>query len=259
MQDSYQTLAIKDIQTNPYQPRQHFEKEKLAELAQSIKENGIIQPLIVRKSAVVGYELMAGERRLRASQLAGLESVPVIIKQLSDQDMMTQAIIENLQRHDLSPMEEAKAYQNLVDKGSTHDMIAQAMGKSRSYISNTIRLLKLPKPVVEALDQETISQAHARTLLSLAKTDQQILWLEKIIKEGLSVRQLEQALSPKKSNKQDRQPNLFIKEQEKKLSRLLGTAVSISQQKVGQGQIKISFDSLDEFDRLIHKLGQDCD
>ncbi|MGT2785409.1 ParB/RepB/Spo0J family partition protein [Streptococcus merionis] len=251
MNETFAIINIKDIQTNPYQPRQHFEPEKLSELAQSIRENGIIQPLIVRKSAIVGYELMAGERRLRASQLAGLEKVPAIIKELSDHDMMTQAIIENLQRHDLNPIEEARAYKRLMDKGNTHEVIAQTVGKSRPYISNSVRLLNLSDTVLDAVEKGQISQAHARTLLSLEDSISQEQWLEKIINQNISVRKLEQLLQPPQSKENRKTTDLFSQNAAKKLSQQLGTKVTISEKK-GSGSIKIQFSSLEEFERLMH-------
>ena len=155
-------IRISDIQKNPYQPRKEFSKEKIQELAQSIKENGLIQPIIVRQSPVIGYEILAGERRYRASIEAGLSEVPVIIKKLSDQDMMVHSIIENLQREDLNPIEEAKAYQSLIDKGYTHADIAEKMGKSRPYITNLVRLLTLPNFILTEVETGKLSQAHAR-------------------------------------------------------------------------------------------------
>lgn len=254
MTEVYQSIPIKDIQVNPYQPRQSFEPEKLAELAQSIKENGIIQPLIVRPSNVIGFELLAGERRLRASQLAGLKEVPAIVKQLTDQEMMTQAIIENLQRRDLNPIEEARAYQKLIDKGNKHETIAQVMGKSRPYISNMVRLLNLSEPVIQALEKGEISQAHARNLLAVNQTDEQIKWLKKIIESKISVRQLEKSLAKKKTDRSSANRDIFTSEEEKSLSKILGTSVKITQNKQGQGQIRIDYASLEEFERLINSF-----
>ena len=190
-------IDVKQIRTNPFQPRQTFVKEKLEELAASIKENGLIQPIIVRKSPIVGYELLAGERRYRAAQMAGFKEIPAIIRELSDDDMIKQAIIENLQREDLNPIEEAESYQHLIDKGATHEEIAQFMGKSRPYISNMVRLLHLSPAVKDAIKNEKISQGHARILVPL-KEDLQIYWLERILKEGLSVRSLEEKVGQKK-------------------------------------------------------------
>lgn len=254
MSELFDFIAIKDIQTNPYQPRQQFHQEQLQELALSIKENGVIQPLIVRPSAIVGYELMAGERRLRASQLAGLEKVPVIIKSLSDDEMMSQAIIENLQRKDLNPIEEARAYQRLIDKGNTHEIIAKTMGKSRPYISNSVRLLQLSDKVLTALEKEMISQAHARTLLVFENPKIQEEWLEKIISQKISVHKLEQLVSPKKAKSKNSKKTVFIRAIEEELSQKLGTSVKISENQKGAGQLTISFSSKEELERLIHNL-----
>ena len=167
--EKYQYITLNDIQTNPYQPRKEFSEEKITELANSIKEHGIIQPIIVRKSPIIGYELLAGERRFRAAKLAGLTNIPAIIKELTDDEMIKQAIIENLQREDLNPIEEAQSYQYLIDKGLTHKEIALTMGKSRPYITNSIRLLNLPSNIIEAVKEGNISQGHARLLINLSE------------------------------------------------------------------------------------------
>ena len=193
-------ISITDIQKNPYQPRKEFDGEKLHELAQSIKENGVIQPIIVRQSPVIGYEILAGERRYRASLLAGLRSIPAVVKQLSDQEMMLQSIIENLQRENLNPIEEARAYESLVEKGFTHAEIADKMGKSRPYISNSIRLLSLPEPILSEVESGKLSQAHARSLVGLNK-EQQDYFFQRIIEEDISVRKLEALLTEKKQKK----------------------------------------------------------
>ena len=173
--EEFKLIRISDIQKNPYQPRKEFSKEKIQELAQSIKENGLIQPIIVRQSPVIGYEILAGERRYRASIAAGLTEVPVIIKKLSDQDMMVHSIIENLQREDLNPIEEAKAYQSLIDKGYTHADIAEKMGKSRPYITNLVRLLTLPDFILTEVETGKLSQAHARLLIQIPLKEQKNL------------------------------------------------------------------------------------
>lgn len=170
--EEFKLIHISDIQKNPYQPRKEFSEEKIKELAQSIKENGLIQPIIVRQSPVIGYEILAGERRYRASIVAGLSEVPVIIKKLSDQDMMIHSVIENLQREDLNPIEEAKAYQSLIDKGYTHAEIADKMGKSRPYITNIVRLLTLPNFILTEVETGKLSQAHARLLIQLPVEEQ---------------------------------------------------------------------------------------
>ena len=250
--EKLQEINIREIRPNPYQPRMEFSEEKLDELAASIKENGLIQPIIVRKSQLVGYELLAGERRLRASKRAGLTSIPAIVKSLTDQEMRYQAIIENLQREDLNPIEEAKSYQELVERGMKHEEIAQIMGKSRPYISNSIRLLQLSNPLLEALKQGELSQGHARLLVKLAEKEQ-ISWLRQINQQELSVRQLEKALAPKDQNKV-KKDDLFLREEEKKLEKLLGSRVAIKLKNKTSGSIHIHFSSQEEYQRIINSL-----
>ena len=250
--EEFKIVQIKDIQKNPYQPRKEFSEEKIQELAQSIKENGLIQPIIVRKSPVLGYEILAGERRYRASIAAGLSEVPVIVKQLSDQDMMLHSIIENLQRENLNPIEEAKAYQSLIDKGFTHTEIAEKMGKSRPYITNLVRLLGLPKHIMTEVESGRLSQAHARLLIQLS-SDKQDKLLNRIQTENLSVRQVEQILQKtKKSSKKEK--DHFVKEEEQKLKKILGLDVQISLQKKDSGKISISFHNQEEYQQFINSL-----
>ena len=250
--EEFKIVQIKDIQKNPYQPRKEFSEEKIQELAQSIKENGLIQPIIVRKSPVLGYEILAGERRYRASIVAGLSEVPVIVKQLSDQDMMLHSIIENLQRENLNPIEEAKAYQSLIDKGFTHTEIAEKMGKSRPYITNLVRLLGLPKHILTEVESGKLSQAHARLLIQLS-SDKQDKLLNRIQTENLSVRQVEQILQKtKKSSKKEK--DHFVKDEEQKLKKILGLDVQIKLQKKDSGKISISFHNQDEYQQFINSL-----
>ena len=244
-------ISITDIQKNPYQPRKEFDGEKLHELAQSIKENGVIQPIIVRQSPVIGYEILAGERRYRASLLAGLKSIPAVVKQLSDQEMMIQSIIENLQRENLNPIEEARAYESLVEKGFTHAEIADKMGKSRPYISNSIRLLSLPEQILSEVENGKLSQAHARSLVGLNKEHQEYFF-HLILKEEISVRKLESLLSEKK--KKQRNTDYFIQNEENQLKKLLGLDVEIKLSKKDHGKIIISFSNQEEYDRIINSL-----
>ena len=246
-------IRISDIQKNPYQPRKEFSEEKIKELAQSIKENGLIQPIIVRQSPVIGYEILAGERRYRASIAAGLSEVPVIIKKLSDQDMMIHSIIENLQREDLNPIEEAKAYQSLIDKGYTHADIAEKMGKSRPYITNLVRLLTLPDFILTEVEAGKLSQAHARLLIQLS-TDERKKLLYRIQTEDLSVRQVEHLLKEEKNKKKSKEKDHFIKEEEENLKKLLGLDVQIRLQKKEAGKITISFHNQEEYQRFINSL-----
>ena len=251
--EEFKIIQLSEIQKNPYQPRKEFSEEKIQELAQSIKENGLIQPIIVRQSPVIGYEILAGERRYRASIAAGLTEVPVIIKKLSDQDMMVHSIIENLQREDLNPIEEAKAYQSLIDKGYTHADIAAKMGKSRPYITNLVRLLTLPNFILKEVETGKLSQAHARLLIQLS-TDEQKKLLYRIQTEDLSVRQVEHLLKEEKNKKKSKEKDHFIKEEEENLKKLLGLDVQISLQKKEAGKIIISFHNQEEYQRFINSL-----
>lgn len=251
-------LNIDEIRPNPYQPRMHFDPEQLAELAQSIQQNGVIQPIIVRQSSILGYELLAGERRLRASKLAGLHTIPAVIKDLSDDDLLYQAIIENLQRADLSPIEEASSYQALIQKGLTHDEIAQIMGKSRPYISNSLRLLSLSPESQKELEKGTISQGHARLLIGLTE-GKQARWIEEISKQELSVRALERLLANKKKTDLKKRTDPFLREEEQHLSRLLGSPVTIQQKRNGSGTITIDCHSLEELERIINNLKESCE
>ena len=245
-------ISITDIQKNPYQPRKEFDGEKLHELAQSIKENGVIQPIIVRQSPVIGYEILAGERRYRASLLAGLTSIPAVVKQLSDQEMMVQSIIENLQRENLNPIEEARAYESLVEKGFTHAEIADKMGKSRPYISNSIRLLSLPEQILSEVENGKLSQAHARSLVGLNK-EQQDYFFQRIIYEDISVRKLEALLTEKKQKKLQKN-DYFIQNEEEQLKKLLGLDVEIKLSKKDSGKIIIAFSNQEEYSRIINSL-----
>ena len=245
-------ISITDIQKNPYQPRKEFDGEKLHELAQSIKENGVIQPIIVRQSPVIGYEILAGERRYRASLLAGLTSIPAVVKQLSNQEMMVQSIIENLQRENLNPIEEARAYESLVEKGFTHAEIADKMGKSRPYISNSIRLLSLPEQILSEVENGKLSQAHARSLVGLNK-EQQDYFFQRIIYEDISVRKLEALLTEKKQKKLQKN-DYFIQNEEEQLKKLLGLDVEIKLSKKDSGKIIIAFSNQEEYSRIINSL-----
>ncbi|MFS1664163.1 ParB/RepB/Spo0J family partition protein [Streptococcus sp. zg-JUN1979] len=253
--DTLLTVAIDDISPNPYQPRLHFKMEELEELANSIKQNGLIQPIIVRQSDIFGYELVAGERRLRAAKLAGLKEIPVIMKSMTNTESMQQAIIENLQRSDLDPIEEALAYQQLIDKkGLTHEVIADYMGKSRPYITNSLRLLQLPQTLQKGLQKKEISPGHARLLLTLSE-DEQLYWFAKIQKEHLSVRQVQQALhKSKQSSPAKVEKNIFQKDIEQRLSQQIGLPVRLKHKQDGSGQVVIPFSDTAELHRIINNF-----
>ncbi|MCC9943021.1 ParB/RepB/Spo0J family partition protein [Streptococcus agalactiae] len=252
-----ETININHIAPNPYQPRLEFNTKELEELADSIKINGLIQPIIVRPSAVFGYELVAGERRLRAAKLAKLESIPAIIKSYNNDYSMQLAIVENLQRSNLSPIEEAKAYSQLLQKKSmTHEELAKYMGKSRPYISNTIRLLNLPPLITSAIEEGKLSSGHARALLSLPDASQQKDWYQRILTEDISVRRLEKLLKQEKktNHKSLQNKDVFLKHQENELAQFLGSKVKLTINKDGAGNIKIAFDNQEELNRIINTL-----
>ncbi|MBQ6335332.1 MAG: ParB/RepB/Spo0J family partition protein [Erysipelotrichaceae bacterium] len=190
-------LAISSIRPNPYQPRKEFDENGLKELAESIKENGVFQPILVRKS-VQGYELVAGERRLRASKLADKTTIPAIIVDFDDKQMMEISLLENIQRKDLTPIEEASAYAQLIKKlGYTQDQLAKRLGKSRTNVANMLRLLSLPEGVKKLVNEGKLSYGQARTLLSVEDEDEMLALADKTVKDGLSVRELERLTSPK--------------------------------------------------------------
>ncbi|QMS96357.1 ParB/RepB/Spo0J family partition protein [Streptococcus equinus] len=259
MTETLNLINIDDISPNPYQPRLEFKQEELEELSRSIKANGLIQPIIVRKSAIFGYELIAGERRLKASKMAGLSEIPAIIKEISNKKSMQLAIVENLQRSDLNPIEEAKAYQQLLDRNQmTHEELAQFMGKSRPYITNCLRLLNLPSAISKAVERGQLSQGHARVLLTLKNEKEQEKWYQKVITEEISVRKLEELVKkskPTKKSSKKNKKNIFIRHQEEELSKLLGVPVSLSLAKSGfKGDLQLHFQSEEDFNRIINRL-----
>lgn len=268
--DAQQLVDINLIVPNPYQPRKEFSDEKLNELAESIRLHGVIQPLLVREFQGK-YQLIAGERRLRASKLVGLTEVPIVIREMTDQTMMEVALVENLQREDLNPIEEAEAYRRLMEEFSlTQEEIAKRVGKSRPAIANTLRLLNLPSIVQSELAKGTLTMGHARPLLSLNSTEEQIRVWQKIQNDQLSVRQAEELIKqlnnpdgvPRETKKQNqnvktkssRDPNLLELEDELQLS--LGTKVIIKPIGSG-GKIEISYFSDEDFERICEKLTQE--
>ena len=252
--DKIVEITLDEIKKNPYQPRTYFNEEKLNELKESIEKNGLLQPIIVKK-AVKGYYIIAGERRYRAFELLGRKEIPAIIKEMTDEEMMVFAVLENLQREDLSALEESESYKNLMDKMSlTQEELAKKLGKSRPYIANSLRLLKLPAEIKNKLEQGVISAAHARTLLSLKtkKAMEDVCTL--VIERKMSVRELEEyvakLLKPKEVKK-TKAKDIFIEEQENILKKRLGTSVTIKQGRNKKGKIEIEFKDNDEFERII--------
>lgn len=250
-------INLSELRPNPYQPRHEFDEQALNELSESIKIHGVLQPIVVRKS-VKGYDIVVGERRYRASKLAGKLKIPAIVKQLSDTQMMELAVIENLQREDLNPLEEAKSYQFLMDKlNLTQAETADRLGKSRPYIANMLRLMNLPQVVKDLIDQKKISGGHGRTLLGLKSEEEMISVAKKVIAESMSVRELEKYIkelthTESKPKKEKRKP-MFLVKHEENLKRHLGTKVEISKSR-RKGKIAIEFTSEEEFNRIIALL-----
>ena len=251
------TVAVDRIIPNPHQPRMNFNESKLAELADSISAHGIIQPLIVTSTSSGDYELIAGERRLEASKISGLEKVPVIVRDVDDQKKAEWAVVENVQRHDLNPIEEAKAYKKMQERFSmTQEEIAVRVGKSRSTIANSLRLLNLPIEIQRALMEERISEGHAKTILSISNPEKQRALFELILKENLNVRQAEVKVRDSLGNVSRRKrrhldPDVYSKQEE--LSQSLGTKVEIKKGTKG-GKIVIDFYSEEELESLLTNL-----
>ena len=249
------TIPLDKIRANRYQPREEFDQEALKDLSASIKEKGFIQPVLVR-SKQGEYELIAGERRLRAARMLGLKEVPAIIKDASDVDSLELSIIENIQREDLNPIDQAKAYKRLLDEfNMTQESIAYTIGKDRVTVANILRLLKLPQKIQQYVSRGTISMGHARAILSLDKESEQIRLCTKIIKNDLSVRDTERyakkIVTPSKKTLQEKDPNLLYIEEA--LRELFGTKVKIVKARKG-GRIEIEFYSDKDLERVLTLL-----
>lgn len=261
--EQVQHVAIGLIKPNPYQPRKTFDEDKLQDLAKSIQQHGILQPIVIRET-IQGYYIVVGERRFRASQIVGLESIPAIVKKLSDEDMMELAIIENLQREDLNAIEEAESYKKLMsDLKITQQEVARRLGKSRPYIANMLRLLHLPSAIMKMVREGELSGAHGRTLLSLKDEALMKKVGKEAVREFWSVRQLEQyvnthlkegELNAKSKQANNKKPK-FIQQQERLLKEQYGSKVEISTSK-NIGKITFEFKSEDEFKRIIQQLNR---
>ena len=242
MSEQLKTLSISEIYPNPFQPRLKFSDEELVELSQSISENGLIQPIIVRKSDIIGYELIAGERRLRACKRLGMTEIPAVVKEVTDQESRKQAIIENLQRSNLNPIEEAKAYRNLIDELTySHEELAKAMGKSRPYISNALRLLQLPREIQTSIEN------------AIEDSRKQLTIFQQVVAERWSVRTLEKKLQ-ELPRKQKSKKDTHVKDKEKELERSLGLPITLRYHKNHSGTIQIHFSTEEDFNRIINKL-----
>ena len=254
------TVPLRNIQPNPYQPRTEFDEERLSELAESIKQQGVIQPLIVEKERDI-YTIIAGERRFRAARMAGLSEVPVILRKFTDDEKLEIALIENIQREDLNPIEEAKAYRKLMERNNlSQDSLAKKIGKKRSTVANSVRLLKLPEDMQESIVNGELSSGHARAILSVINpADQRILY-NRIINEHLSVREAERQAagfnkgmrSSEKERDKNSQPRIVppeVQEIEQRFLDKLGTKVSLKGN-MQKGRIEITYYSKEDLERV---------
>lgn len=258
-----QEIPVNQIDANPNQPRKAFNEETLKKLEQSIKKYGVVQPVIVRKKDNGNYELIAGERRLRAAKNAQLEKIPVVIKEYDNRESAEITLIENLQREDLNPIEEGKAYESIIKKYDlTQEEMSQIAGKSRSYITNTLRLLTFPDAIQKLLQSKKLTTGQARPLLALKTVAEQLKLAKKIVEEGLSARQVEKILGEKTTPKPKKEVQIstYLRAMEEEMITSLGTLVKI---KTGKGKnskkgtITISFKNEDEFTRITKLLKKD--
>ena len=264
--DEVREIAIEKMVANPFQPRRVFNKDKLQELAESIKQNGVLQPVIVRHNPKDSsqYEILAGERRWRASQIANIETIPAIVRKLDDDQMLQAAILENLQREDLTPLEEAQAYRDMMDGlNLTQAQVAKRLGKARSVVANFLRLLNLPDEVKELLNAGQLSMGQARTLLGLHNKRRIVPVAKRAVAEGMTVRQLEQLVN--KLNEQSaptkEQPSLspYIKASTTALENKFGTKVHMTRNHKGAGKIEITYLSDEDLNRIFETLDIDLD
>lgn len=258
--ESVEKIHVKSIKANPYQPRKIFDEVAIQELSASIKEHGILQPIILRKKGTT-YEIVVGERRFRAAQLAGLDEIPAVVRNLTDEETMELAILENLQREDLTPIEEAEAYHGLMENLKlTQEQLAFRLGKSRPHIANHVRLLTLPGKVRDYISEGKLSMGHGRTLLGLRKKEKIALLAEQVLKDGLNVRQLEKLVQKlnedvPRETKKEKKPDLFLAEREASLRDYFGTNVTIKKAK-NKGKIEIEFFSEDDLERILELLNE---
>lgn len=248
----YREVPIAEIAANPQQPRRHFDHAALEGLVTSIQERGIIQPLVVTQLSNGTYELIAGERRLRAARIAGLDSVPCIVRTATEQDKLELALIENIQRHDLNPIEEATAYNRLIEEfGMTQDEVGQKVGKSRPRVANTVRLLQLPDDIQQALVDRKINASNARTLLSLSSDEERMDLFRAMLAGNFTVRQTEARVPhPRRAREVD--PNVL--EHERKFREALGHRVDVKPGRSGGGEIRIFFHSDDDLNDLASRI-----
>jgi len=245
-------IKIIDIRPNPYQPRKNFDDSKIKELAQSIQEHGVFTPILVRKG-ITGYELIAGERRLRACKEVNLETIPAIVLELNDEEMMEISVLENIQREDLNAIEEASAYNTLlVNLKYTQEQLAQRLGKSRTHITNMLRILRLPQEIQQMVTDDKLTMGHVRPLITLDDEHKMITLAEKIIKEGLSVREVEQLLKPTVTKvKPEVKPDIFLENVKQIMENKLQTKTEVTKNK-----LIIHYEDVDDLNRILEIL--DC-
>lgn len=255
-------VPISKVEPDREQPRKFFNEDALQELAESIKQYGVFQPLLVQKEKDY-YKIIAGERRWRAAKIAGLKEIPVIVKELSDQEIAEIQLIENIQREDLNPIEIAEGYRQLIDKyGFTQDELAEKISKSRTAITNTLRLLKLDERVRQMIVDELISTGHARAILSIEDSDKQYEFAQKIFDEKMSVRDVEKAIKnmqkdpkvKKDNQKIDKKTEAIYHSLEENMKQIMGTKVSIQAKNGNQGKVEIEYYSQDELDRIVNMI-----
>ncbi len=261
---SINEINIEEIEANPGQPRRNFDEEALNELADSIKQIGVVQPITLRKQENGKYQIIAGERRFRASQIAGLKSIPAYIREVNENELMEMALIENIQREDLNAIEEALAYQNLMDKCDyTQDQLSERVGKKRATVANYLRLLRLPAEIQMSVKDKKIDMGHARALMGIENTGDQLKVYKMIIEEGLSVRRVEEIAkelregkkgTPRKKGSSAQNTLEDYAEMKKKLSNLFGTPINMTCNDKGKGKITISFNNDDEMVKIFSML-----
>lgn len=260
-QDNIRYVPIDALIPNPYQPRRMFAEESLADLSHSIKEMGVIQPLIVRAAHDGKFEIVAGERRWRAATMAGFTTIPVMLRELTDAESLEIALIENLQRENLNPLDTAEAYDMLVEKFSyTHEELAKRIGKDRTSITNHLRLLKLPDPVKQYVREDRLTMGHARTLLALDHVPTVLNLSQRVVRRRLSVRELERIVQNFKKKQEQASSRPQTRNQQASpleigLSRHLATRVAVRQKGDGSGKVEIHFHSQDELQRLVELMG----
>lgn len=254
-----QSIPVKDIRPNPFQPRRVFQEEAIDELALSLNEHGMIQPVVVSRRQD-GYHLIVGERRWRAAKKAGLKTIPALVQNCSRSELVELALVENLQREELNPVEEAYAYQFLLkEHGLTQEEVADKVSRSRPTVANTLRLLSLPADIQESLEKGEISAGHARALLALGDNNSRTVLWKKILRQSLSVRQVENIVKRRSSGRVSRETRKGrvspdIRAVEEELQRILGARVSIRQAGQGKGRLEISYASLSDLERIVEML-----